>query len=116
MAKGFWNRNGFSPDAELPKEGVAGIKLMPEYCVDLPLWGPWEELELSESLLGWLRRWQQDFDSSFHWETGWRSDVARARWSDQARRLEAGLRAEVGSRAEVSANLWPLEEGRHPAT
>lgn len=98
------------PQAEAREEGAVGVKLMPEYSVDLPLWGRWEHLELSESLLDRLRRWQSEFDSTFRWDSGWRSAADRQRWSEEARSLEADLRDEVGNRAEVTVDLWPLKE------
>jgi hypothetical protein len=88
---------------------AGAVRLMPEYEVDIPLWGPWDHLSLSAELLERLRRWQRFFDSSFRWDTGWISESERDEWSDVAASLESDLRHEVGDRAEVIVNLWPLE-------
>ena len=84
------------------------VKLMPEYSVDIPLWGHWKHLDLSAALLGRLREWQDDFDISFQPEAGWSSPTARQRWARNAEALEAQLRNEVGDRADVVVNLWPI--------
>jgi hypothetical protein len=95
-------------DAEQLELGLASVKLMPEYSVHVPLWGEWQGLGLSAALRRQLARWQNDFDASFHWETGWRSPVARERWAAEAVEVEAELRREVGDRAVVTVDLWPL--------
>lgn len=115
--KGGWlyapltGHSKFVPGAGRRGEDAVDVKLMPEYSAGIPLWGQWKPLELSASLLARLRQWQLDFDSSFHWETGWQSEVARERWSEEARQLEADLRTEIGNRADVTVDLWPLKAG-----
>jgi len=100
----------FFPDA-VPKRGDEGdrvIKLMPEYSVEVPLWGPWRQLDLPGALVARLRTWQEDFDLSFRPESGWLSSTARQRWAAEAEALAVELRHEIGDRAEVTVNLWPL--------
>jgi len=57
-----------------------------------------------------LISWQADFDANFHWETGWRSEQAKARWAAKAVVLEAELRAALAGKVEVAVNLWPLKK------
>jgi hypothetical protein len=87
------------------------IKLRPEYSVEIPLWGPWEDLDLSETLLTRLRNWQESFDESFRWDSGWVSSAAQDRWAQEAAAIEGELRQEVGDRFEVVVDLWPIREG-----
>jgi len=63
-----------------------------------------------DSLLGDLIAWQEDFDSNFNWETGWRSDEAKSRWSDTSVGLVIRLREALEGKAELVVNLWPLGE------
>jgi hypothetical protein len=102
------------PDADpaLWNQVERTIKLMPEYSVEIPLWGPWQELDLSATLLSRLRRWQEFFDESFRWDSGWASSTARDRWASEAEAVEEELRREVGDRADVVVNLWPIQEVR----
>jgi hypothetical protein len=84
------------------------VRLMPEYSAPMPLWGRWQELELPELLLRRLAAWQEDFDSNFHWDHGWKSSAAREAWAADAATLETMLRQAVGDRARVTVDLWPL--------
>jgi len=93
----------------------ATIELAPDYGAELPLWGQgfgniaWQFTKFSPGLLDRLAAWQQDFDDSFHWDSGWRSTRIRDRWAGQAAGLAADVRAELGARAELTVRLWPLE-------
>ena len=87
------------------------VKLMPEYSVEIPLWGPWRELDLSATFLARVRRWQEFFDESFRWDSGWVSSAARDRWAQEAEAIEDELRQEVGNRVDVVVDLWPIREG-----
>jgi len=55
------------------------IRLAPDYSAPLPLWGEgfgnidWRCTKFPPALLGRLAAWQQEFDDSYHCETGWRS-------------------------------------------
>jgi hypothetical protein len=100
------------PDADpnLSEKIERTVKLMPEYSVEIPLWGPWRELDLTAALLARLRRWQEFFDESFRWDSGWVSSTARDRWTQEAEAVEDELRREVGDRADVVVNLWPIQE------
>jgi len=91
------------------------IELAPDYGADLPLWGgegniAWQATKFSPALLDRLVAWQQDFDASYHWDTGWRSTEARDRFARQAKELAADVRTELGTRAELTVRLWPLED------
>jgi hypothetical protein len=93
-------------DPKLWDDSEPVVKLMPEYSVDIPLWGPWPELDLSETLLAQVRSWQESFDESFRWNSGWMSSAARDRWAQEAEVIEAELRQEVGDRVDVVVDLW----------
>jgi hypothetical protein len=84
------------------------VRLMPDYSARMPLWGGWQRLDLPELLLRRLAAWQEDFDSNFHWDHGWRSSAARDAWAAEAATLERLLRQAVGERARVTVDLWPL--------
>ena len=61
------------------------VRLMPDYLAPMPLWGRWQQLDLPELLLRRLAAWQEDFDSNFHWEHGWKSSAARESWRPRRR-------------------------------
>jgi hypothetical protein len=93
------------------------IELAPDYSADLPLWGgdgsgnvAWQSTKFSPQLLDRLAAWQQEFETNFHWETGWRSTEIRDQWARQADLLTADIRAELGHRAELTVSLWPLKD------
>ena len=90
------------------------IELAPDYGADLPLWGdegniPWQDTKFRPELLDRLATWQQDFDTNYHWDTGWRSAQAHDRFARQGEELAADVRAELGTRAELHVRLWSLE-------
>jgi hypothetical protein len=98
-------------------EPLAGIiTLCPEYGAELPLWGQvwgnidWHFTKFPLELLDRLATWQEEFDEHYDYETGWRSDVARDHWAEEARALTAELRAALGTRAKLVVELWPLGE------
>ncbi len=94
-----------------PEDDVLpSIRLSPDYSAPSPLWTSSDAADamVPEELLARLVRWQQDFDSGYHWETGWKSDEAKARWAGQAADLEADLRVALNGRAELTVDLWPL--------
>ncbi len=62
-----------------------------------------------EELLTRLIGWQQEFESNFHWETGWQSDEAKLCWAEEATVLAAEVRAALEGKAELTVDLWPLE-------
>jgi hypothetical protein len=92
----------------------AVVTLEPEYGAELPLGGEgvlaWQRTKFSPALLDRLAAWQEDFEKGYDYDSGWRSWQARNQWAEQARELEAEVRAELGNRAELVANLWPLNE------
>ncbi len=52
--------------------------------------------------------WQKEFDSNFHWDTGWSSEETKGKWADEAVHLEAELREALAGKAELIVDLWPL--------
>jgi len=86
------------------------VRLMPDYSAPMPLWGRWQQLDLPELLLRRLAAWQEDFDSNFHWDHGWKSSAAREAWAAEAVTVETLLRQAVGDRARVTVDLWPLAQ------
>lgn len=89
------------------------ITLSPEYGYDLPLEGPFEQFDISASLLDALGNWQQYFEDNFDpYAAGWRTPEAERRWADEAVELEFGLRRAVWGKATVVVHLWPLN-GMH---
>jgi hypothetical protein len=93
----------------------AVVELAPDYGAELPLWGQgfgniaWQFTKFSPRLLDRLAAWQQEFDDSFHWQSGWRSTGIRDRWAREAEELAADVRAELGTRAALTVRLWPLK-------
>lgn len=84
------------------------LKLRPEYGAQLPLWGSsWETLGLDVALLDSLADWQDDFDANFNAGVGWKTAEARDRWSAEAVKLEARLRAALPG-MELEVDLWPV--------
>jgi hypothetical protein len=87
------------------------LKLMPEYGIDLPLWGrSLDSLDLSPYLLERLAQWQEDFEANFDPFSGWKSTESRDRWSREAERLEVELRAALPAGDELVVDLWPLTQ------
>ena len=93
----------------------AVVELAPDYSAELPLWGAgfgniaWQFTKFSPELLDRLAAWQQEFDDSFDWQSGWRSTETRDRWAREAEELAADVRTELGTRAELTVRLWPLK-------
>lgn len=100
--------------APAPTHGTT-VRLMPEYGVDVPLWGgDWETLALSDSLLADLVKWQAEFDETFSPSS--RADrsqwvAIKARWEQDAQSLAARIRREIPPHFELVIDLWPLETG-----
>jgi hypothetical protein len=89
-------------------QAIGPLKVMPDYCAELPLWGPdWESLHLDPALLDRLADWQDDFDANFVAGKGWKTPEARNRWSREAVRLEDQLRQALPD-VEITVDLWPL--------
>jgi len=90
------------------------VTLEPEYGAELPLGGEgvlaWQRTKFSPQLLDRLAAWQEDFERGFHHDTGWRSQQVRNQWAEEAKELEAEVRAELGTRAELVVNPWPLRQ------
>jgi hypothetical protein len=88
------------------------VTLAPDYHAKLPLGGEgelaWQRTKFSPRLLDRLAAWQEEFDSNFHWQRGWRSQDMRDRWANEAQDLARDVRTELGTRAELFVDLWPL--------
>jgi hypothetical protein len=106
------SEDDLSWDEPLPRV----IRLSPDYSAPLPLWGEgfgnidWRFTKFPPELLDRLAAWQQDFDDTYHYQTGWRSAAIRNRWAHQAQNLAADLRAALGIQAEFVVDLWPIDE------
>jgi len=109
-------------DRELKAPLPRVVILSPDYSAQLPISSEdsgqvsWRTTDFSPELLDRLADWQEEFDSNFHWEKGWRSEQALARWAQEATNLAAELRRKLGSRAELVVNLWPLKGTRYDPT
>jgi hypothetical protein len=86
------------------------VKLMPEYGVDVPLWPRSEETDdlVPPELLQRLIVWQEQFDASFHWESGWADRQTRVDWAAEATALEGLLRDALPPGVTLVVDLWPL--------
>jgi hypothetical protein len=90
-------------------DDLPAILLSPEYAYDLPLSGPYRQLDISASLLDALGDWQQFFEDHFDpYAGGWKTEESRRTWAEDAVELEFRLRRAVWSRAIVEVDLWPL--------
>jgi len=95
------------------------VILLPDYGAGfdagLPLWSEesgqitWHSTKFSPELLERLANWQEQFDSDFHWEKGWRSERAQNEWAEEATNLAADVRTQSGTRADLAVHLWPLK-------
>ena len=85
--------------------------MAPEYGVDIPLWGPWEDLHLPHDLLERLAAWQHQWEHNVDWESGtWRSGPeALNEWRQVGEELADDLRSEVGDRAPVEVPTYSDE-------
>ena len=95
-----------------PDSGAVVVELSPDYMAPSPLWPQSDSTYalVPEPLMARLIAWQKDFDDNFHWEDGWSSDAAKARWAEIAIELEAELRKALAEKAELIVRLWPLED------
>jgi hypothetical protein len=83
---------------------------MPEYTVELPLWGyEWEELGLPPNLLDDLADWQATFDAEYDSEKGcWPDETVKQAWARRADTLVARLRQALPDAISLEVDLWPL--------
>jgi hypothetical protein len=104
-----------SDDVEVQDLLPPVVILSPDYDAGLPLWSEgsgqisWRSTEFSPELLDRLADWQEEFDSNFRWDKGWKSEGALTRWAQEATGLVADVRRELGTRAKLAVNLWPLK-------
>jgi hypothetical protein len=89
---------------------------MSDYSAGCPLWSEGEGLlapdafSLSASLVTDLQGWQELFDREFHWDHGWRTPEAEARYARAAPDLLHRLRRELGSAVQVTLRAWPVTD------
>jgi hypothetical protein len=110
MVKRAWNDPTWTPpDKGRQREPVSEVRLMPEYTVELPLWGcEWWHLGLDPRLLDDLADWQAYFDQHFDHMHGWNEASARDEWAAQATHLTDRLRKALPVDVELGVDLWPL--------
>jgi hypothetical protein len=69
-----WNDPAWTPAFDEDPDPVTSITLMPEYGIELPVWGAgWWQLGPPTDLLNDLADWQEQFDTGFSYESGWTS-------------------------------------------
>lgn len=61
-------------------------------------------------LLVRLLRWQEVFEASFHYESGWSDKGVRDQWAQEAELLEKALRKALPPDVVLTVNLWPLDK------
>jgi hypothetical protein len=92
------------------------VKLMSDYSAGWPLWSADEGLlapdafSLSASLAADLRAWQDLFEDEFHWDRGWRTLEAEARYARTGPDLLHRLRRELGPAVLVTLDAWPVTD------
>src|SRR3954468_19002833 len=92
------------------------VKLMSDYGADWPLWSAQEallvpgSLSLSASLVTDLHAWQDLFEHEFHWDHGWRTPQAEARYARVAPELLHRVRQELGPAVHVTLDVWPVSD------
>jgi hypothetical protein len=96
--------------------GERMVKLMSDYSAGWPLWSANEgllapdALSLSAPLAADLRAWQDLFEDEFHWDRGWRTLEAEARYALAGLELLHRLRRELGPAVHVTLNAWPVTD------
>jgi hypothetical protein len=89
---------------------------MTDYSAGWPLWAAGEGLlapdafALSATLTADLYAWQDLFENEFHWDSGWRTPEAEARYARAAPQLLHRLRQELGPAASVTLDAWPVTD------
>jgi hypothetical protein len=89
---------------------------MSDYGARWPLWTAQEGLaapdtfSLSASLTADLSAWQDLFEREFHWDHGWRTPEAEARYARAAPQLLHRLRRELGPDVHVTLDIWPVSD------
>jgi hypothetical protein len=92
------------------------LKLMPEYCVDVPLWPRSLDTDamVPPVLIQRLIQWQAAFARSFSDICGWTSGAAMEQWANDAILLEQDLRHALPPSVTLIVDLWPLAENAKP--
>jgi hypothetical protein len=108
-----WNDPTWTPPFDDDPDPVTSIKLMPEYGVELPLWGAdWWQLGLATDLLNDLADWQEQFDTGFSCETGWKTSDVAVGWARRGADLATELRKQLPPSIELGVDLWPVAPPR----
>jgi hypothetical protein len=109
-----WNDPSWTPpDDDDDPDPVTSITLMPEYGVELPLWGAdWWQLDLPPDLLDEPADWQKQFNTSHRPETGWISEAVATERAHRANDLAEALRRALPASLPVRVDLWPVAEPR----
>jgi hypothetical protein len=63
-------------------------------------------------LLDALADWQVQFDTDFHYETGWISEDLAAGWAQRGEELAAALRQALPPTIPLHVDLWPVAPPR----
>ncbi len=73
------------------------VRLFPEYSRDWPLWSrsipeldypisP-ADMGLSAPLTDRIKRWNDDWEKNFHWESGWREGFDVEQWANEGKAI-----------------------------
>lgn len=86
------------------------IRLSSDYNAEYSLWACCGEVDpadlgLSRDLTTALQSWQEQFDTHFHWETGWDSAGAADAYRSAGPQLLVALQAELGPDFVVTLQL-----------
>ena len=86
------------------------FRFSPEYDAGTPFWlggaVPVEDLPLSPELTAAIRRWNDYFETHFHWETGWRDAEGGRLFNVEARVLCDRAQSELGEDYVLTFDLW----------
>lgn len=104
-----WNDPRWRPPTDDGLDTDTAVTLMPEYGVELPLWGmDWWRLGLTPELLNALADWQEQFNAGFEPDAGWRDGGDSSAWERRATELVEALRSELPPTISLTVNLWPI--------
>ena len=103
------NDSSWSPPHDDDPVPVTKVTLMPEYGVELPLWGAdWWELGPTRPLLDELADWQEQFDTNFSSETGWLNDSIADECERRADALASAVAEQLPPDVPFGVDLWPI--------
>ncbi|WP_422117324.1 hypothetical protein [Brachybacterium sp. UNK5269] len=95
------------------------VRLMNEYTVDCPLWGPegatdFEDWELSPQLTERLAAWAAFFNAHFHEDHGFPSVEMARKHRAEGIALQPLVAEELGPRYMVVGDFWETDDLEHP--